>query len=224
MTSAIIAAGGVGQRMDKDVPKQFMYINGKPLIMYVLDIFTAHDEIDEIIIPCHETYIDTLTSLTSKYINKKPIRIVPAGKNRQESVYNGLMNVSVQTKIILVHDACRPLVSPGIISKTIEAAASHGAAGTAAPSDDTVVVSRDGFFIDETPPRNEIYLMQTPQCFKYEILLDAHEKYRDAAPATDDCQLVSNAGGKVALVIGDKTNFKITTRDDFNFFEMLIAK
>jgi len=222
MNSVIIAAGGSGTRMNSAIPKQFISVSGKPLIVYTLSVFNDHKDIDEIIVACHEQYIDELKDWILFYGLNKVARIVPAGKSRQESVYNGLNAVSLKTKIVLIHDAARPLVTGSIIGENILAAELHGAVTTAVISDDTLVKSENGLFIDEPLSREMIYRIQTPQSFKYKIIKDAHEKNKYNPPAADDCGLVSDSGGKIAIVKGDKINFKITTEDDLSLFEKII--
>ena len=221
MVSVIIAAGGTGNRMGAGMPKQFIEVFGKPLIIYTIEAFNNHPGVDEIIIPCHNDYKNKISSWVTQYGLSKVKSTVPAGINRKESVFNGLKNIKNTTSIVLIHDAVRPLVSNRIISENIEKAIKYGAAGTAVPAEDTVIKSKEGLFIDEVPKRNEIYNIQTPQSFKYDIIMDAHKSFF-GTDATDDCQLVLKTGVNVALVLGDKINFKITTPEDMLLFELLI--
>jgi len=221
MNTAIIAAGGTGVRMGGTTPKQFMDAEGRPLIVYALEMFNRHDSVDEIIVVCPDEYRQLLLKIADDYGINKLARVAPAGSSRQASVYNGLIAASPDTRIVLVHDAARPLVTGRMITNCIESAERYGACGTVIPAEDTVIESADGLFISSMPPRTTMYNMQTPQCFNYAVLLDAHGRFLNAA-ATDDCRLAIDAGYTVALVKGDKSNLKITTAEDLILFRELL--
>ena len=225
MNTVIIAAGGSGARMGADAPKQFIEVLNKPLIIYTLEIFERNTDTDEIIISCVSGYIEKLWAWADAYGLKKIKRIVPAGNNRQKSVYNGLAAASDKNKsgIITVHDAVRPLVAEKTIRETVLSVQKNGAAGAALPVEDTIVSSKDGAFIRDVQDRSVLYRMQTPQSFAYDILWEAHTKQGRTPDATDDCRLVLDTGRRVAIVPGDKYNIKITTRDDLELFKRMIG-
>ena len=214
INTAIIAAGGTSARMGADRPKQFMEINGKPLIIYCLEIFESHGAIDEIIAACPADYFSTLKKMAACYKISKLKKIAAAGESRQASVYNGLALVSPETDIVVVHDAARPFVDHRMITDNILSAAEHGACGTVFPAVDTIVTAGAGGYIEAFTPRDSTFHMQTPQSFKYKILYDAHKRFKNDPPATDDCSLAMRAGAKVAFVMGGKSNFKVTTPGD----------
>lgn len=227
MNIAIIVAGGSGTRMgDCAVPKQFADVCGKPLIVRTLEKFDFHNEIDRIIIGCREDFTDTLRDITGKWNLKKIDEIVPGGETRQETVYKCLMKIgnAQNGDIILIHDAVRPLVTADIISRNIAGVKENGAVNTVIPSADTLTRSTTGLTIDEIPPRSEFFQVQTPQSFKYEIIMDAHKNAvkNGVKNATDDCRLVMENGCKVFLAAGDRVNFKVTTPEDLLLFRAYI--
>lgn len=218
----IILAGGAGVRMSNmNMPKQFADVYGKPVVVHTLEIFDLHMEIDEIIIVCKEDYIDDMKILVRKFDLQKVKAIVKAGATRQESSYNGILAVQDTESVLVIHDAVRPLVSARIISENIRLAREHGAVDTVVPANDTIVRSLDGLYMNDVPNRSELYQGQTPQSFKYSVIREAHEMF-PTGNSTDDCQLLLKAGKKVALVTGDKLNFKITTQEDLVLLKALV--
>jgi len=224
INAAIIAAGGLGARMRAEKPKQFLEINGKPLIIYSLETFENHGEIGEIVAVCPEDYFPLLKKTAAEYKIHKLIKMAAAGVSRQASVYNGLKLVSPDTDIVIVHDAARPFVTLQMITDNIRRAAEHGACGTVLPAEDTIVTADDRGFINAFTPREVTFHMQTPQGFEYKILLDAHKRFAADPPATDDCSLAMRAGVKVAFVGGDKSNIKITTPEDISLMQIYLGK
>jgi 2-C-methyl-D-erythritol 4-phosphate cytidylyltransferase len=225
MNIAVILAGGSGKRMDSmDAPKQFVNVCEKPILIHTLQVFDLHQEIDEIIVVCLESHMQDLQAMIRKFALQKVRQIISAGKTRQESSYNSLRAVSQREAVVVVHDGVRPLLSERIIHDNIKAAQRCGAVDTVIRATDTIVKSADGEFIDDIPPRQELFLSQTPQSFRYEVLLQAHQwaARQQIINATDDCQLVKRMGHKVALVAGDKLNFKITTQEDLVLLRALM--
>lgn len=227
MNTAIIVAGGSGTRMgDLKLPKQFTDVCGKPLIIWTLEKFNAHTEIDRIIVGCKAEYLEILKKLAAEWGISKLTDITPAGDTRQETVFNALNAVSSpkDDDIILIHDAVRPLVTDEIISENIYLAGLNGAVNTVVPSADTLAVSKDGVSIDSIPQRSELYQVQTPQTFKYGIIMKAHKNAvkNGVTNSTDDCRLVMDNGEKVFIAHGSRMNYKITTAEDLDLLRAFI--
>lgn len=227
MNIAIILAGGSGTRMGSDIPKQFIDIYGKPLIIHTIESFDANPNIDSIAIACKKEWQEDLRIWIRKYGINKVQWIVDGGDTRQESIYKSLMTIGKECgedDIVVIHDSARPLISQRIINENIEGAKEFGAVDTVIPSADTIVKSIDENTIDSVPLRKELYLGQTPQSFKYSMILDAHNKAieNNNLEATDDCQLVLALNKDVHLVRGDKLNFKITTFEDLLLLKAVI--
>lgn len=227
MNIAIILAGGSGSRMGSDIPKQFMDIYGKPLIIHTLENFDINPNIDYITVVCKEDWCEDLRIWIRKYGINKAKWIVEGGKTRQESIYNALKKIETECSendIVVIHDAARPLISQRIIDDNIEGAKKYGAVDTVIPTSDTIVNSKDGEMINSVPIRKELYLGQTPQSFSYRLIKQAHEIAldNDRFDATDDCQLIIGMNENVHLIKGDKLNFKITTFEDMLLLKAVI--
>jgi 2-C-methyl-D-erythritol 4-phosphate cytidylyltransferase/2-C-methyl-D-erythritol 2,4-cyclodiphosphate synthase len=212
--SAIIAAGGRGQRLGAGIPKQLLTVNGQSLLQRSVSLFLAHPEIDEVVVALPPD----LAAEPPPYLraSPKPLRIVSGGPRRQDSVANAFAAVAEQADVVVIHDAARPFATPALISRTIAAAAESGAALAAMRSRDTV--KRAGTeataIVVETIPRESIYLAQTPQAFTRRVLRDALALSGTDAEATDEASLAERAGHPVRLVEGEQTNIKITTQED----------
>lgn len=224
MNIAVILAGGKGVRMGTERPKQFLEIDGTPVIVTTAKIFEEHPGIDAIYIICLKEHCIFLRDLLKKYGFKKVKNILPGGETRQASSFiavDYLYRLHAPSDIVLIHDAARPGVDSRIISENIAAAEKNGACNTVIPSQDTILVSRDGVYIHEYTDRDEMYLVQTPQSFRLQTIYDAHMACKNQGGVTDDCSLVQRCGGKVSLVMGDKKNMKITSPEDLLFFEKI---
>jgi len=213
--SAIIAAGGRGQRFGAAVPKQFVAaIDGKSALECSVSLFLAHPQIDELVVALPAE----LVASPPPYLRAapKPIRVVAGGARRQDSVANAFGVINDAAEIVVIHDAARPFASPALISRTIAAAAESGAALAAMPARDTVKRSTGQLtpFVSETIPRESVYLAQTPQVFTRRILREALALGESGPEATDEAALAERAGHPVRLVEGESTNIKITTPDD----------
>ncbi|MDR0288310.1 MAG: 2-C-methyl-D-erythritol 4-phosphate cytidylyltransferase [Clostridiales bacterium] len=222
MNIGLILAGGRGTRMDESgsKPKQFMKIDSKPLIAYSLEAFNSHREIDTIVVVCLNEWIYELKSLVNFYGFEKVSKIVNAGKNRRESSYKGVMAVSEiggSNSVVLIHDAARPFVSGRIISENIKYAKIYGGCDTVIKMQDTILESNDGCFIGNIPDRKNFYCSQTPQSFIVKNILRAHQYYNISKikpEITDDCGLMLFAGFSVYMADGEKSNIKITSKED----------
>ena len=229
MNIALILAAGTGSRMgNADKPKQFLLVQGKPLMVHTIEVFDVNPNIDKIVISTNEEYLEEVKLMVKQYDLTKVANVVAGGATRQISVYNGLQAVkniaSSNDDVILIHDAARPLISQRIISDNIVVCKEYGAVDTVIKASDTIVRSKDEQSISDIPLRKELYQGQTPQTFKLSIILDAHEHAikNNLPDVTDDAKLVLSLGKEVRLVEGSKQNFKITTFDDLMMLKALL--
>lgn len=219
MNIAIIVAAGSGTRFGADVPKQFLEIGGKPLLIHTLERFEECAAIDEIVLVLSESEIENFQKILEKFNLQKLGKIVSGGKTRAESVRNALNSLDEnETEFVAVHDGARPLVSHEEIAQTIEKAREIGAVCLVGKVTDTIkrIV---GDKIVETIDRENLRRAQTPQSFRFDILQKAFSDENFDASATDECFLVEKAGFEIAFVEGSAKNIKITTREDFAFAE-----
>ena len=219
--SAIIAAGGRGARLGGDRPKQFLSLGGRPILQRSVDAFVLSDRIADVVVALPRDLVER----APEYLRgrSKPIAIVEGGARRQDSVANAFALVSGRADVVVIHDAARPLVSADLIRRTVDAAVEWGAAISALPATDTVKRSDADRFIVDTLPRGEIFLAQTPQAFRVDVLRDALAQASASAEATDEAALAERAGHRVRLIDGDPRNVKITTPDDLAAAERLIG-
>ena len=211
--SAIIAAGGAGRRVGAITPKQMLDIGGGSILQHSVHAFVTHPRISDVVVvlPQGQTALPFASAIDPARL--PPLRIVEGGARRQDSVANGFDAVDVSAEVVLIHDAARPFVSAGLIDRTIDAAAAHGAAIAAVQSRDTVKRVAGGRIV-ETIARETIYLAQTPQGFRRDVLAAAIAAGRSGADGTDEAALAERAGYTVHVVDGDAGNVKITTADD----------
>jgi 2-C-methyl-D-erythritol 4-phosphate cytidylyltransferase / 2-C-methyl-D-erythritol 2,4-cyclodiphosphate synthase len=232
--SAIIAAGGRGQRIGGAVPKVLLVVGGRSILERSVALFVAHPQIDEIVVALPaEIAADPPSYLT---MTSKPIRVVAGGPRRQDSVANAVQAISDCAEIIVIHDGARPFATAELIGRTIAAAVESGAAVAAVASRDTVKRSAAGptsparaeyhavQWVAETLPRDTIFLAQTPQAFRREVLRDALALGEGEVEATDEASLAERAGHGVRLVAGDSSNIKVTTRDDLAVAEFFARR
>jgi 2-C-methyl-D-erythritol 4-phosphate cytidylyltransferase/2-C-methyl-D-erythritol 2,4-cyclodiphosphate synthase len=209
--TAIIAAGGAGRRLGAAVPKQLLEVAGESLLARSVRAFDSHPAVHDIIVAMPAELIDAAPGRVGAMT--RAIRFVAGGATRQDSVARAFDLVSHATDVVLVHDAARPFVTPDVITRAIDGAASHGAAIAAMPVTDTVKRVA-GEVVAETLPRETIYLAQTPQAFRRGVLADAVAMGRAGVEATDEAGLAERAGHPVRVVAGDADNVKITTTGD----------
>ena len=216
MISVILLAAGSGKRMKLDKPKQFMMINDKPLIYYALERFQKSDA-DEIVIVTNEEYISYCKELSHEYNITKVKKVVAGGDERYDSVYSGLNAVNGKADDIgLIRDSARANVKGHLISSVIDEARNKGAAIPALPVKDTIKVVKDGY-VSDTPLRSTLYLVQTPQGFRYKDIYQAYNNMYQAndKTITDDSMVMERYGElKVSVVDGDYDNIKVTTPED----------
>lgn len=222
-TSVIIAAAGIGKRMGADIAKQYLVLKGDTVLYRTMKRFDKNENIDEMVVIINKEDSELFESeIMSKYIFNKKVTVAYGGEERVNSVINGLEKVSEDTDIVLVHDGVRPFLNDRIIDENIEKASEYGACLTAVPTKDTVKIVEDGF-VKSTPLRETVYLAQTPQSFKKDILIEAYEKLGDNTEGiTDDCMVVEKAGYKIKIVEGSYENIKITTPEDLFIGEKIL--
>lgn len=222
MVSAIILAGGKGKRMGKDISKQFILVKDKPIIYYTIKKFSDCKLIDEIILVLPKDEIEYCKKEVLEKYSLKVDKIIAGGKERQDSVYNGLKALK-NSDIVLIHDGARPFVSEKIILDGIENAKKYGAAAPGVMPKDTIKVKDDFSFSKETLKRESLIAIQTPQVFKKDIIVKCHERVRENnVSVTDDTMVVEKYGYKVYLYDGDYTNIKVTTPEDLILCEYLV--
>ncbi|MCX7710026.1 MAG: 2-C-methyl-D-erythritol 4-phosphate cytidylyltransferase [Clostridia bacterium] len=224
--SAIIVAAGKGTRMNMDINKQYVEVRDIPILARTLSVFARHRLVDEIVLVVNEADIlYCKQEIVEGYEIKKVKCITAGGKERQQSVFNGLQEVSKNAGIVLIHDGARPFVTEDCIGASIKVAAEYGAACVAVPVKDTIKAADSEQFIESTLERTKLWSIQTPQTFKYDTILKAHEIARENGfVGTDDAVLAENIGVRVKLVMGDYFNIKITTQEDLTLAEAIIDR
>ncbi|MEN3338266.1 MAG: 2-C-methyl-D-erythritol 4-phosphate cytidylyltransferase [Acidobacteriota bacterium] len=213
--TAIIAAAGDGRRLGSGVPKQFMTIGGVSLLQHSVNAFCGVERVTDIVVVTRAESVNEVSrTITTR---GRASLVVAGGATRQESVAAAFDHVGPAAAYVMVHDAARPFVTPGVIGRTLDAAIESGAAIAAVAARDTVkhaITDGGRSFVDRTLPRDEIFLAQTPQAFRRDILASAVALGRTGALATDESALAELAGARIRLVEGDALNFKITTESD----------
>ena len=227
MNIALIFAGGSGKRMNTVAkPKQFLELRGKPIIIYTLELFDNHPDIDGIIVACLEGWIPYLEKLIHKFDIMKLHSIVPGGDTGQDSIHNGLVEAERLFPLdscVLIHDGGRPLITEQTISDNIEAVRQFGSCITCIPAIETFVVSKsDGDL--EIPSRKDSFVARAPQSFVLSDILAAHRKARGEGrhDFIDSCSMMSSYGYKLHTVIGPMENIKITTPTDYFIFKAMV--
>lgn len=224
--TALIFAGGAGKRMNsRSKPKQFLEMHGKPIIIYTLEHFEYHDEIDRIVIVCIKDWIQELNGLLKRYGITKVAIIVPGGETGHDSIYLGLKAMKEkeeECQIVLIHDGVRPLINGDLITENIAMVRKYGNAITSEAARESVVRSIDGESIFEVPPRQQMYTAKAPQSFYHKEILKLYEKAReDGIKSIDSAHLCSLYGVPMHLVMSTKNNLKITEPADFYIYRAL---
>lgn len=222
MISAVILAGGKGKRMGAKVSKQYIKVKGKPILYYTLKRFIECKSIDSITLVLPEDEIEYCKSEVLEKYSLNIDNIVIGGKERQNSVYNALISMN-STSIVLIHDGARPFVSNRIIEEGISFAKIYGAAAPGITPKDTIKIKDESNFSIETPNREKLVAIQTPQVFNFNTILECHKKIQeDNIIVTDDTMVAELYGNKVYLYDGDYTNIKVTTPEDLILAERLV--
>lgn len=229
MNIAIIFAGGSGVRMGSGIPKQFLEVNGKPIIIHTLQLFEFHKKIDKIYISVLKDYIPYMQKLVDDYHLSKICGIMAGGDTAQDSIYIALKKASQENpgdSIVLLHDGVRPFVSYDVISKNIESVKKYGSAITCTSCYETILLSDDGEVVRKVPFRKETYAAQAPQSFYLQDILDAHEEIRRSENGytnmVDACTIMKTLGREVHMISGNRGNIKVTTPEDVFMFRALI--
>lgn len=226
--AAVIAAAGLGRRMQKDTPKTYLPLAGKPILIRTLEIFEQVPEVNEVLVVVHPEDLEFCQEeILAPHPLKKVLRVVPGGKERQDSVYNALRVLkreSEELEIILVHDGVRPLVPPALVRQVVAAARRHGAAILGIPCQDTLKRVSSRREVVDTVDRRELWQVQTPQAFRTALLCQAYQEAMSRGLyATDEAGLVEALGKPVVVVPGSPVNLKITTQDDLQMAEAFLA-
>ena len=223
VVSAVIVSAGNSTRMG-GINKQFLELDGAPVIVNTITMFQRCNVIDEIIIVTRDSDIDEIANLVKKYDFYKVNNIVPGGETRQLSVYEGVTSTLDIADLVVIHDGARPLVTVEVIEETIKTAAEFGAAATGVKVKDTVKVVDDNDNIIDTPDRAYMRFIQTPQVFEKKLYLDAVNSVENSKDFTDDCKLLEAYGKAVKFVDGDYENIKITTPEDIELAESYLKR
>ncbi len=224
MVSAIIVAAGKGTRMGPNVDKLFLELNGRPVVAHTWQLFEGTDCIDDLVMVVREGMERAFAELADRFCFKKPFRLVVGGKERQDSVWNGLSVLTSETEIVAIHDAARPCTRPAQISATVEAARRMGAAVAAQPITDTIKESGDGKHVERTLDRSRLWAVQTPQTFRVEIIRRALSEVRNRGlNVTDDTAACEFIGQAVELVVSTEPNPKVTRPEDLPYIGILLS-
>lgn len=232
MNIAVILAGGCGQRMGSDIPKQFIEVSGKPILMYTLDVFEMHPLIDAIIVVSLKSWMDRTKVMMKSYNINKVVRVVEGGDNVQQSTYNGLCAAkewledfnqkegmaNVNDCIILIHDSVRPMINEELITRNIENARRYGNSITVAPPTDTFIIEEEGEH--RLFPREHVHIVRAPQVFFLNEIMKLHERaIADGKQGYSDCcSLMCEYGIPFHETMGENVNIKITYPEDVMMF------
>ena len=221
---SVILAGGKGKRMGAPVSKQFIEIKGKPIIYYTIKKFSENKKIDNIVVVLSKDEVGYFKENILEKYNLKVDNIVIGGTERQDSVYNGLKSLEdTNTDIVLIHDGARPFISDRIIDDGIKFAQVYGACAPGVMPKDTIKIKNESNFSVSTPDRGSLVAIQTPQVFKFNEILECHEKIKiNNIVVTDDTMVAEKFGYSVYLYDGEYTNIKVTTPEDLILGEKLI--
>lgn len=226
---AIIFAGGSGARMGSGLPKQFIEVNGKPIIIHTLEIFEEHPAVDAIYVACKEDCILRLQKLVKRFLISKVKDIVPGGATGQDSILNGLRAACEgegRDNIVMIHDGVRPCITAEVIDANLRSVREHGSAVTCTKFFETPIISHSGNVVEESPDRSSFYTAQAPQSFWLGDVLQAHDQVRETNPfyegIIDTCTLMRSVGKEVHLVEGNRGNIKVTTPEDLYVFRAML--
>lgn len=225
---ALIIAGGVGTRMGQDIPKQFISVNDKPVIVYTLEAFQKHPDIDSIEVVCLDGWHDALMAYAKQFGIAKLENIVSGGENGQDSIRNGIMDIfqryNSEEDIVLVHDAIRPMVLPEIITDNIKVCQKYGNAITVVPCTAAMLKTYDAISTEEQVARDNLKITQTPQAFYIKDIIEAHKEAleRGITNSVASCTMYIELGKKLYMSKGSEKNLKLTTTEDIEIFKALL--
>ena len=224
---ALIIAGGSGSRMHQDIPKQFLTVNEKPIIIYTLEAFQKHPEIDAIAVVCLEGWQQVLKAYAKQFNISKLQYVIPGGKNGQDSIRNGVYELEkhfLPHDLILVHDAIRPMISAEVISDNIRVAIKYGNAIAVVPCTAAMLKTYDSVSTVEQVPRDNLKITQTPQAFFLEDIVAAHKEAlsKGITNSVASCTMYIELGKKLFMSMGSEKNLKLTTIEDIDIFKALL--
>ena len=229
MNIALIIAGGSGNRMGQDIPKQFMHVDGAPIIIHTMQCFQQHPDIGMIAVVCLKGWETVLQSYANQFCITKLKHIFPGGDSGMESIHNGIYGLRdagcVDDDLVLIHDAVRPLLSQEIISSNIAICKAYGYAITGIKCREAILESEDGFASSTSIPRDKLIRTQTPQTFRLKNIIAAHElaKERGIDNSVASCTLMAELGNiEMHIVPGSEKNIKITTVEDLEILKALM--
>ena len=228
MNIAMIIAGGVGNRMGQDIPKQFINVYDKPVIVYTMEAFQKHPEIDSICVVCLDGWHEVLRAYARQFGITKLDTVVSGGKNGQDSIRNGLNAIAERSgsddDVVLIHDAIRPMVSSRIISDNIRVCREYGNAITVVPCTAAMLKTYDSVRSDEQVPRDDLKITQTPQAFFLNDILAVHKEAleKGITNSVASCTLYIEMGKRLYMSEGSEKNLKLTTTDDIDIFKALL--
>ena len=225
---ALIIAGGSGNRMNQDIPKQFLTVNERPVIIYTLEEFEKHPEIDAIAVVCIDGWEQVLWAYAKQFNISKLKYVISGGENGQSSIRNGVYKLEQEydgESIVLIHDAIRPMVSAEIISDNIRVAAKHGNAITVIPCAEAMLQTEDGHISTGSYPRDRLKRTQTPQAFHLKEICNLHREAleKGITNSVASCTLMIELGKNVYFSTGSEKNIKLTTVEDIDIFKALLA-
>ena len=222
--SVVIAAAGMSNRMGSKINKQFLAIDNKPILAHSIEKFEKCKYIDEIIVVTKEEEVDYCRKeIIKKYGFNKVSNIIKGGRERQDSIYNGLLALNERTDIVLTHDGARPFVKIETIEEGIKGVIEHGACVIGVPVKDTIKVVDQEDKVHHTPKRSLLWAAQTPQCFWADLLKNGYEMAsKEGILGTDDSSLVERTGHKIKMIMGSYDNIKITTPEDLIIAESFL--
>lgn len=229
MNIALLTAAGKGSRMNSEIPKQFIHIKNKPVILYTMQAFQNHPQIDAILVVSLDSWKEMIWSYAKQYQITKLKWIVQGGETGQDSIRCGLLKLKDEcsdTDVVMIHDGNRPLISSDIISDSLAVYRAHGGAVAAIPCIEAIYKSNDGKESYLTLDRNEMFRTQTPHTYSLGKLLWAHKEAgkREIKNTTATCTLMTQLGEPIYFSKGSEKNLKLTTRDDIDIFEALLGK
>lgn len=228
MNIALIIAGGVGARMNQDIPKQFINVCDKPVIIYTLEAFQQHPEIDAIEVVCLDGWHDVLRAYAKQFGIAKLENVVSGGDVGQASIRNGLYDIyerhNSKDDIVLIHDAIRPMISQEIISENIRVCRERGNAITVVPCTAAMLKTYDSVSAEEQVPRDNLKITQTPQTFFLEDIIGAHKEALEQGITNSvaSCTMYIELGRKLHMALGSEKNLKLTTAEDIEIFKALL--
>lgn len=223
--TAVIVAAGKGKRMGTEISKQFLPLGGKEILAHTVQKFEKAKNIRDIILVTGADSLQDVQEMAQEYGWEKIVSIVAGGKERQDSVWNGLQQVAADTEIILIHDGVRPFVTEDILNISIETALEMGGCVAGVPAKDTIKVCDGENIAIATPDRNVLWQIQTPQTFRKERIVKAYEQAKeDGFVGTDDASFAEHCGYPVKVIMGSYRNIKITTKEDLIIGEAFLKE